>query len=129
MRPFARLRSANSRIYSKAAEFLARIAQDEHDRREKVEDEWPSKRRRRRILVEVKPLKEFHDDAIYAGDLHRADMAWAKLAAGCGLTPEQIRDELLNGRDLSKKGSRKRQIEYAERTARKAIEQFEEGSL
>jgi hypothetical protein len=31
--------------------------------------------------------------------------------------------------DLGKKGSRKRQIEYAERTARKAIEQFEEGSL
>jgi hypothetical protein len=30
---------------------------------------------------------------------------------------------LLNGRDLAKKGSRKRQMEYAERTARKAIDQ------
>jgi hypothetical protein len=60
---------------------------------------------------------------VYAGDLHRADMAWAKHAAGCGLTLEQIEDELLNGRDLSKKGSRKRQVEYVERTARKAVEQ------
>ena len=40
------------------------------------------------------------------------------------LTLEQIKDELLNDRDSSKKGSCKRQLEYAERTARKAIEQF-----
>jgi hypothetical protein len=52
-------------------------------------------------------------------------MAWAKHAAGCGLTLEQIKGEMLNGRDLNKKkGSRKRQVEYAERTARKATEQF-----
>jgi hypothetical protein len=35
---------------------------------------------------------------------------------------ERIKDELLEGRDLSKKRSRKRQLEYAERTARKAID-------
>jgi len=58
------------------------------------------------------------------GDLHWADMAWARHAAGCGLTLDQIKDELLGGRDLSKKGSRKRQLEYAERTARKAIDQI-----
>jgi hypothetical protein len=52
-------------------------------------------------------------------------MAWSKHAAGCGLTCEQIKDELLNGRDLGKKGSRKRQVEYAERTARKAMEQMQ----
>jgi hypothetical protein len=34
----------------------------------------------------------------------------------CGMTLEQIRDELLNGRDLRKKGNRKRQIEYVMRT-------------
>ena len=91
--------------------------------RETVKREQPQRRKRgRKERVEVKALKEFHDDAVYAGDLHRADMAWAKHAAGCGLTFEQIRDELLNGRDLSKKGSRKRQVEYADRTASKAIE-------
>jgi len=52
-------------------------------------------------------------------------MAWSKHAAGCGLTLEQIKEELLNGRDLGKKGSRKRQVEYAERTARKAMEQMQ----
>ena len=51
-------------------------------------------------------------------------MAWAKHAAGCGLTLEPIKAELLNGRDLSKKGNLKRQLEYAERSARKALEQM-----
>jgi hypothetical protein len=37
-------------------------------------------------------------------------LAWAKHAV-VGLTLEQIKAELLNGRDLSKKGSHKRQIE------------------
>jgi hypothetical protein len=37
----------------------------------------------------------------------------------------EIKNELLNGRDLAKKGSRKRQLEYVERTARKAIEQMD----
>jgi hypothetical protein len=36
------------------------------------------------------------------GDLHRADMAWARHVARCGLTLEQIKGELLNGRNLSK---------------------------
>jgi hypothetical protein len=39
-----------------------------------------------------------------------------------GLTFEQIKHELLNSRDRRKKGSRKRQLEYAEYTAGMAIE-------
>jgi hypothetical protein len=94
MRPFARLRSAKGRVYSNAAEFLGRISEDEQYRHEAVKSEQPHRRRRRRKeRVEVKALKEFHDDAIYAGDFHRADMAWAKHAAGCGLTLEQIKAE------------------------------------
>jgi hypothetical protein len=119
MRPFARLRSAKGRVYSQGPEFLAHIAEDGQDQREIVKGKQTH--RRRREGVEVKALKEFHDDSIYVGDLHRADLAWAKHAASCGMTLEQIRDELLNGRDLSKKGNRKRQIEYVMRTTEKAL--------
>jgi hypothetical protein len=73
-----------------------------------------------RQVEEIKPLKMFQADPIYGGDLYRADMAWAIHTASCGLTTEQINDELLNGRDLSKKGNLKRQVEYARRTAQKA---------
>jgi hypothetical protein len=115
-----RLRSAKGRVYSQAAQLLASISKDEQHQRETVKGEQPH-RRRRKERVWVKALKEFHDDAIYAGDLHCADMAWAKHAAGCGLTLEQIKNELLNGRDLSKKGDHKRQVEYVTRTAEKAL--------
>jgi hypothetical protein len=123
MQPFARLRSATGRVYSRAVEFLAGITKNDQSEAAREEEIRPL-RRRGREPAGVKPLKEFHSDPIYGGDLHRADMAWSKHAAGCGLTLEQIRNELFNGRDLSKKGNRKRQLEYAERTARKAIEQM-----
>lgn len=123
MRPFARLRSAPGRVYSKAAEFLAGVGTS-NDAQTGQAEEPRKRRRRRRTHVGAKPLEQFHGDPVYGGDLHRADMAWAKHAAGCGLTLEQIKEKLLNGRDLSKKGNSKRQLEYAERTARKALEQM-----
>jgi len=124
MRPFARLRSATGRVYSKAAEFIAGIGTSSNGEAGQGEEPRKQPRRRRRQRAGIRPLEEFHADPIYAGDLHRADMAWAKHAAWCGRTMEQIKDELLDGRDLTKKGSRKRQLEYAERTARKAVDQM-----
>jgi hypothetical protein len=124
LRPFARLRSATGRVYSMAAVFLAGITTSSDGQAR--QDAQPHKRlRRSKECVGIKSLKDFRNHPIYAGDLHRAGMAWAKHAAGCGLTVEQIKDELLIGHDLSKKGSRKRQLEYAERTARKAVEQMQ----
>jgi hypothetical protein len=122
MRPFARLRSARRRVYSTAAESLAGIATSSDDRGK--QNEKPHQRhRRRRAHAGVKPLQESHANQAYGDDLHRASMAWTMHAASRGLTLEQIKDALLGGRDLSKKGSRKRHLEYAERTAHKAIEQ------
>jgi hypothetical protein len=40
------------------------------------------------------------------------------------LARAKVKDELLGEHDLSKKDSRKRQLEYAERTARRAVEQL-----
>ena len=67
------------------------------------------------------PSLSFIVVARYDGDLHRADMAWALHAASRGLSEQQIRDEILHARDLSKKGRIQRQISYAERTAIKAL--------
>jgi hypothetical protein len=52
-------------------------------------------------------------------------MAWARHAASMGLSASEIRTEILQSRDLAKKGSAKRQHEYAERTAGKAVRQAE----
>lgn len=118
--PFARLRSATGRVYAQAGEFLAQVTTIDD---QKPHSPAPSKPRRRRNSqrVNIRPLAQFHTDPAYGGDLHRADMAWARHAAARGLTLDQITAELLNGRDLSKKGNRKRQLEYASRTAEKAL--------
>ena len=76
-------------------------------------------------LPPIKPLAEFHSDTRYDGDLHRADLAWARHAGAMGLSASEIRAALMEARDLAKKGSTKRQREYAERTAGKAVRQTE----
>jgi hypothetical protein len=57
----------------------------------------------------LRPLAEFHRDPRYAGDLHRADMAWARHAAATGLPAGEIRAAIMAARDLAKKGSARRQ--------------------
>ena len=76
-------------------------------------------------LPPLRSLAEFHDDPRYGGDLHRADLAWARHAAAMGLSASEIRAAIMEARDLAKKGSTRRQREYAERTAYKAIRQAE----
>jgi hypothetical protein len=71
--------------------------------------------------AQIPPIEEVHRDPRYGGDLHRADIAWANMAAAAGLRLEAIRDVILNARDLSHKGNRKRQFDYAARTAAKAF--------
>jgi hypothetical protein len=72
----------------------------------------------------LRALADFHRDPRYHGDLHRADLAWARHAAASGLSAGEIRSAILRARDLSKKGDLKRQREYAERTAEKAFKQL-----
>ena len=69
----------------------------------------------------ARTITSFYADSHYGGDLHRADMAWALHAAARGLSQVQIEHEILNGRDLSKKGPPLRRLAYAMRTATKAI--------
>jgi len=125
MQPFARLVEASGRLYSRAPAFIAEvraaitdIAAIEASEEDGAGQGAPD--------VPLRPLEEFHRDRRYGGDLHRADMAWARHAAGVGLSAAEIRLAIMEGRDLSKKGNLKRQREYAERTAGKAVRQAEE---
>jgi hypothetical protein len=116
--PFVRLRHSEGRLYRAAKEFLEEIK----SLADKAVAECASRTTPRPRLKRnpVQSLTEFHHSARYAGDLHRADMAWALHAASRGLSEQQIRDEILHCRDLSKKGRIQRQLNYAERTANKA---------
>lgn len=116
--PFVRLREYNGCVYSAAADFLAQVTALAAEMRRERE---VAGRRRSQLDDAIRPLANFHADPRYGADLHRADMPWALHAASCGLTEEQVRDEILNARDLSKKGRIQRRFNYAERAAIKAL--------
>ena len=116
--PFVRLHESDGGIYHAAREFLTEVkalAEKAAKRASRTTSQATSKEN------SIRPLAEFHRSRRYDGDLHRADMAWALHAASRGLSEQRIRDQILHGRDLSKKGRIQRQINYAERTAIKAL--------
>jgi hypothetical protein len=117
--PFVQLHECEGRTYPAARKFLEDVtllAQEELAKRR-------SGPRSRPFPIEnsSNSLASFHADPRYGGDLHRADLAWALCAAARSLSKQQIREQILNGRNLSKKGSPSRQLDYAERTASKAV--------
>jgi hypothetical protein len=126
LQPFARLVEASGQVYSRAPAFIANVraavAGEAALVGGGVEDAVGQGAQQSPPL---KPLDEFHRDLRYAGDLHRADMAWARHAAAMGLSAVEIRAAIMQARDLAKKGSAKRQHEYAERTAGKVVRQAE----
>jgi hypothetical protein len=121
--PFVRLHECEGRSYSAAREFLEEVKSLVH----KAGAERPTWRVRGASSNHdsVRSLSDFHADPRYSGDLHRADMAWALHAASRGLQEELIRDEIRRARDLSKKGGPDRQLNYARRTATKALSAVE----
>jgi hypothetical protein len=116
--PFVRLKSSTGRIYRTANEFVNAIAESVSRSSEETQHrpQCPTS-----LRTDLRPLADFHADPRYGGDLHRADMAWALHAASRGLSEEEIEAEILHARDLSKKGGIRRQMEYARRTAAKAL--------
>jgi hypothetical protein len=126
LQPFARLLEASGQVYRQAPVFIVEVraslagevATVGGGAEDGVGQGAPE-------LPPLRPLAEFHGDPCYGGDLHRADMAWARHAASMGLSASEIRAAIMEARDLAKKGSAKRQHEYAERTAGKAVRQAE----
>ena len=116
--PFVRTRQREDRVYDAARVFLEEV-KSLADKAAAQNTNWTTVQPTANGNP-IRSLPEFHREARYDGDLHRAEMAWALHAASRGLSEQQIRDEILHCRDLSKKGRIQRQLNYAERTANKA---------
>jgi hypothetical protein len=110
LHPFARLLEASGQIYRQAPVFVAEV-------KAAMAGETVSKTGGNDTAgagqgaPESPPLRslaEFHNDSRYGGDLHRADLAWARHAAAMGLSASEIRRAIIEARDLAKKGSARR---------------------
>lgn len=117
--PFVRLHECEGHSYAAAREFLEEVkwlAEQTRAERASLTTSRSSSNE-----DSVRRLTDFQRDPRYGGDLHRADMAWALHAASRGLPEQEITNEILHARDLSKKGGAARQLDYAQRTAIKAF--------
>jgi hypothetical protein len=80
--PFVLLREAAGEIFTLSAEIVDTV------KRRLAEETWHAKTHtataRSSGPDELPPIEELHRDPRYGGDLHRADIAWANMAAAAG---------------------------------------------
>jgi len=127
LQPFARLLEASGQVYRQAPVFIAEVkaALASETASQAGSSGTAGAGQGAAEMPPLRSLAEFHNDPRYGGDLHRADLAWARQAASMGLSNNEIRAAIMAARDLAKKGGARRQRAYAERTAVKAIRQAE----
>jgi len=122
--PYVRLHEASGMVYVKADEFLAEVKSLYEAEQSKLPP--PASLRRRSLCSSnLKNIEDFRAKPIYGGDQTRVDLAYAVYALAHGI-PENTARDALTSRDLSHKGDRKRQLDYVDRTIRKARERIED---
>ncbi len=118
--PFVKLVEADGKCYREAPLFLSGV--------KRALEEWKAEdeRLRHRLLATpsqqhggIRPIDVFRVNPKYAGDGTRIDLAYAIYALSRGASEAEIR-AAISSRDLSHKGSQKRQDEYVDRTVKKA---------
>lgn len=130
LHPFVRLIGAGGATYPAACQFLSLV-------RTELEEQHRMEQQRRNAFSQssavavgeprrFKSINEFRNDPRYERDGTRIDLAFAIYALTHGATTAEV-EAAIRSRDLSHKGSDKRQTDYVERTVKKALATAERG--
>ena len=118
--PFVRLIESTGVVYREAGNFVASV-------REQCEREQDARRTRESAFASTpiphgaeKSIEAFRQNSAYGGDGTRVDLAYALYAICHGISAEDV-STALRTRDLSHKGTERRQEEYIQRTVKKAL--------
>lgn len=117
--PFVRVIEAKGTLYPACDRFL-QVVEAQLQLRSQAEETNRLHTIQTRPTRELSPISMFRDNARYEGDGTRIDLAYAVYALSHGAPEAQVA-AAIRSRDLSHKGSEKRQGEYVERTIRKAL--------
>ena len=121
--PYVRLIDAFGAPYPAGERFVAAIAaRYEMDQNEKRHC-WPTQPATTSRTT-LKSVDDFRSNPRYGGDATREDLAYAIYALAHGADTGQV-SVALKGRDLSHKGTDKRQNQYVDRTIAKALNALE----
>jgi len=126
--PFVRLIEAAGSIYPEAARFLAGVKYELERRNSERETlrSWQLMHANVISPQKLKSIDAFRADGRYGGDGTRVDLAYAVYALSHGISTEEV-DHVIRSRDLSHKGSERRQDDYVARTIKKALATTERG--
>ena len=129
--PLVRLVEGAGKVYPEAERFIGgvkRNLEEQHHRWEQRREQRLSEpihvSRSRRS--DLKTIDAFRSNPKYDGDGKRCDLAYAIYALSHGATAAQV-ETVIRSRDLSHKGSARRQEDYVQRTIRKALEGLDRG--
>ena len=118
--PFVRLIESSGAVYPAAGKFVDSI-------REQCAREQDARKKRDAAFVSMpvsggadKSIESFRQNPAYGGDGTRVDLAYALYALSRGASAEEV-GATIRSRDLSHKGTERRQDDYVERTIRKAL--------
>ena len=121
--PFVKVIAATGEIYPAAGEFIRGV-------QARVEERRRAEELRRASVISnhqghgndgpSKSIESFRSDPRYGGDGSRIDLAYALYAFSRGASESQV-EAAIASRDLSHKGTERRQREYITRTVRKAL--------
>jgi hypothetical protein len=118
--PFVRLIEATGKVYPEADRFLTGVKSSVEQR----SAERARLRKRANAATVGRPglksIDMFRTDGRYGGDGTRIDLAYAVYALTRGSSAAEVQ-AAIRSRDLSHKGSERRQNEYLDRTIRKAL--------
>lgn len=116
--PYVRLVAASGAAYPNADHFIAQIEKKLALDKERVSEQATKFVRNERRTMR-RTIEHFRSNPLYGGDGTRIDLAYAIYALSQGASEEQVR-AAIRSRDLSHKGTDKRQDEYVVRTLKKA---------
>ncbi len=127
--PFVHLVESSRRRYDESVNFVQmvekRLAIEEEKRTAMSKRFSPSSAPPRSRL---RPIGTFRADGRYAGDGTREDLAYAIYALAHGVDLAEV-DSAIRSRDLSHKGTEKRQSDYVNRTIQKALHAIQGHSI
>jgi RepB DNA-primase from phage plasmid len=125
--PFVELVEATGEVYAEARRFMDDIRKRiEARHREEAERKVRSRSLWSVSMKEMKSIDAFRSDPRYGGDGTRIDLAYAIYALSHGRTEAEV-EAAIQSRDLSHKGSERRQQDYVERTIKKAMAATDRG--
>jgi hypothetical protein len=116
--PFIRVIEATGTLYPACDRFLQEV-DAQLQLRQRADESNRLRQIRTRPTRELMSIDRFREKPLYEGDGTRIDLAYSIYALSHGATEAQVA-AAIRSRDLSHKGSEKRQGEYVERTVRKA---------